>query len=142
LALAYTLILFAPYNGYFLAFSPDWTFLYAFDTRANLGLLIAVSLLLDSASVVLGFHLARRHFGASGRATLLRVLVPAAALVLLFLVLGRKRLAVEATYEQFHGNFGVHPVAGSALGYSLLWLGSIFGVATVWTAVQFRRLGE
>ncbi len=142
LTLAYTLVLFVPYNAYFLAFSPDWSFLYALDTRQNLGLLITLSLLVDSASVVIGFHLAQRHFGPHSRATLLRVLLPAVALLLIFLALGRRRLAVEATYEQFQGNFGVHPVAGSALGYSLLWLGSIFIVATIWTAVQFRRLGE
>src|SRR6478735_9124531 len=50
LTLSYTLILFAPYNAYFLAFSPDWTFFYAIDTRSNLGLLIGLSLLLDCAS--------------------------------------------------------------------------------------------
>lgn len=142
LTLSYTLILFAPYNAYFLAFAPDWSFSYALDTRRNLGLLIVCSLLLDSASVVLGFHLARRYFGHSPRATLLRIFLPAVALLLVFLALGRRRLGVEATYEQYHGNFGVHAVAGSSLGWSLLWLGGIFTLSTIWTAVQFRRLGE
>jgi hypothetical protein len=141
LTLAYTLILFAPFNAYFLAFAPDWSFLYAVDTHEHLGLLIVVSLLLDCGSVVLGFHLARRYFSHSPT-TLLRVLVPALAVVLVFLALGRRRLGVDASYEQFHGDFGVRSVAGSALGYSLLWLGTLFTAATAWTAVQFRRLGE
>ncbi len=142
LTLAYTLIAFAPFNAYFPAFAPDWSFLYAFDTRPHLGILIVASLLLDCGSVVLGFHLARRYFSAHSPTTLLRVLVPALAVVLVFLALGRRRLAIDATYDQFHGNFGGRSVSGSALGYSLLWLGTLFAAATAWTAVQFRRLGE
>lgn len=141
LALAYTLLLFVPFNAYFLAFAPDWSFLYTLDTSEHLGVLIVVSLLLDCGSVWLGFYAARRYLSPSP-ATLLRVLVPALALLLVFLALTRRRLGVEATYEQFHGNFGVRSVAGTALGYSLLWLGSLFAAATAWTAVQFRRLGE
>jgi hypothetical protein len=142
LVLAYTLLLFAPFNAYFLAFSTDWAFVYLVDVTDNRSALVLASLFADCASVLVGFNLGRRFMADKRPGALAALLVPTGALLLLFLVGASRRLGVAATYAQYHGDFGVRPLGGSPLGYALLWFGAVFVAGTVWTALQLRHLGE
>lgn len=142
LVLAYSLLLFAPYNAYFLAFAPDWAFVYLFDTAESRAALVLASLLLDCASVLGGFALGRRFLRDKAPGSLASLLVPAGACLLLFLVGASRRLGAAATYAQYHGDFGVKPLGGSPLGYAVLWLGAVLLGGTLWTAHQLRHLGE
>lgn len=142
LVLAYTLLLFAPYNAYFLAFATDWTFVYLLDTSDHRGALVLASLFLDSASVLAGFWLARRFMKERAPAALAALLFPSSAYLLLFLVGMSRRLGAAASYAQYHGDFGVRPLAGSPLGYAVFWFGAVLVGGTLWTAYQLRHLGE
>jgi hypothetical protein len=53
-----------------------------------------------------------------------------------------RRLPVQATYAQYHGDFGVQAISGSDLGYALLWLLTLFGLAITWTTVSLYRMGQ
>jgi hypothetical protein len=139
-AALFGLIVFAPVTAYFLAFWSDWAFAYTIDTErlpdlAQLGLV-----LVNAASCPLGFAVAARPALERRSPALLRllavVLIPAAALVLGSF----RRLAVSATYAQFHGDFGTRPIAGSALGYAVLWMLAVLTVSALWTARGLRRM--
>ncbi len=142
LAAAYALLIYAPICGYFLAFAPDWTFVYTVETERLNRALIVLALLGSAASVPLGFHLARRFMRRNTPGAIARVLVPACALILIFFAFAMRRLGVAGTYAQYHGNFGVQPLSGSPLGYALLWMGAILAGVTLWTAKQYRKLGQ
>jgi hypothetical protein len=52
------------------------------------------------------------------------------------------RLGIQASYAQFHGDFGTRPVAGSSLGYALLWMDALLVLGVVWTTRQVQRLAR
>ena len=130
----FSLLVFTPVCAYFLVFAPDWSFAYLVDSRRIPSAVDLVLLALDAASVPAGFA-AVTH--AEGRRSLrdLAVLIgaPLAVALLVVLVLSR-RLAVDGTYRQLHGDFGVRPVAGGPLGYALLWMDGLLAAGLLLTA--------
>jgi hypothetical protein len=135
------LLVYAPSASVLLAFGPDWSFAYLVNSQRIPTLATSALVLVDAASVPLGFALgahlaAERRLGTLVRLAalpaLLGVLSPAAAL---------PRLVVEATYTQFHGDFGARSVAGSPLGFALLWTVAVLAGAIGWTVRCLRRFG-
>lgn len=126
----FAVLIFAPVCAYFLIFAPDWSFAYLVDTRRIPSAVDLVLLLLDAASVAAGFAAAQRFAAsAGGRPTAQRSVRALAifagaplALALIAVVALSRRLAIDGTYRQVEGDFGVHPVAGGPLGYALLWM--------------------
>jgi hypothetical protein len=58
----------------------------------------------------------------------------------IFVIVLFPRLSVQATYAQFHGDFGTHAVAGGPLGYALIWTTLVLSGAFAWTAHALRRM--
>ncbi|WP_437679872.1 hypothetical protein [Sorangium sp. So ce131] len=122
-------LVFAPVCAYFLIFAPDWSFAYLVDTRRIPSAVDLLLLLVDAGSVPAGFALQGLVAAAGTRPTAQRSIralavlagVPLAAAAIAVLALSR-RLALDGTYRQVEGDFGVHPVAGGPLGYALLWM--------------------
>ncbi len=135
------LLAYAPACTVVLAFGPDWSLAYLINSQRVPNLVTSALVLVDAASVPVGFTLGAR-FAAERR---LGSLVRLAALPALLGVLGPAaalpRLVVEATYTQFHGDFGARSVAGSPLGFALLWTAAVLGGAIGWTVRCLRRLG-
>ena len=136
------LLVYAPVAGYFLAFAPDWSYAYWIDSQRLPGSVDTAWVLLDAASVPLGFARTARHVRAKRTGPLLRLLaVP--ALVASALVLSTlPRLGVQASYVQFHGDFGTRPVAGSPLGYALLGMTLILLAGAAITVIWLRLSGQ
>ncbi len=135
-------IVFAPIAAYFLALAPDWSFAYAVDTR-RLPRIVELSLvLLDALSVPLGFVAAAPRTGSPRPNVWVKLGAVPGLLVLAFLAAAFPRLSVHASYAQFHGDFGVRSVAGSPLGYALLWMSAVLLAAVAWTLHSLRRLGQ
>lgn len=142
LVLAYTLLLYGPFNAYFLVFATDWAFVYLLDTSRHEALLVSVSLFADVCSVFFGFFFGRRFMKDQTASRLASLLIPTGALFVLFLVGAARRLGALASYAQYHGDFGVKSLGDSSLGYALVWLGSVLVGGTLWTARTLRHLGE
>jgi hypothetical protein len=51
-------------------------------------------------------------------------------------------LTRDASYVEYHNDFGVHGLAGSALGYSLMWAVVALGGALLFTHTHLRRLAQ
>ena len=118
-----------------MAFEADWSYAYFVDTGRIPSALQLALVLLDAASVPVGFVVAASYARS-------RKLVPILTLVRrppLILAAGTAsvitsgRLGIQASYAQFHGDFGTRPVSGSSLGYALLWMDSLLVLGVVWT---------
>ena len=139
---AFSLLVFAPISAYFLAFAPDWSYAYLVDSQrlpsaVDLGLV-----LIDAVSVPAGFALAARSASAEDVTRLMRLSALPALLVVSFLLATAQRLSVAASHAQYHGDFGTRSLAGSPVGYALLWMSAVLAGGVAWTLHSLRRLGR
>lgn len=138
----FSLIVFAPISAYFLALAPDWSYAYVVDSQRLPGVVDLSLVLLDAASVPAGFVAAMRAARTKRASALLRLaIVPAIAFVA-FVLVAFPRLGRNATYAQYHGDFGVRSVAGSPLGYAMLWMALVLVGAVAWTGSWLWRNGH
>jgi len=138
----FSLLVFAPICAFFLSFVPDWTYGYVIDPQRLPGVVDLGSVLLDASSVPLGFAAAARYARTRRSGPILRLsavpMITALALTLVF----ARRLGAQATYAQYHGDFGVRAVSGTPLGYALLWMALVLAGAVIWTVSWLRRAGR
>jgi len=135
-------VVFAPIGAYFLAFEADWSYAYFIDTRRIPSALQLALVLLDAASVPVGFVVAASFARARKLVPLLTLAAPPAVLVLVSIAFTAGRLGIQGSYAQFHGDFGTRPIAGSSLGYALLWMDALLVLGVVWTTRQVQRLAR
>jgi hypothetical protein len=138
-AAAFALLVYTPVVGYFVAFHGDWSYAYLVAARRipsaiDLGLVLA-----SGGTVLLGVSVAapllrRRRLGA-----VVTMLVAPGAIALALLALSAHRLSVNATYAQFHHDFGGEPIAESALGRGVLLMGVLMALAIAWCV---RAIGQ
>jgi len=138
--LAFAGFVWLPVVGYFVAFHPDWSYLYLVPHRQVPSAIDLVLVLLAGGTVVFGFCAAvgpvrKRHF-----ASLMGLVAVPGALVVLALPLCARRLAVSGTYAQFHGDFGTEPIGSSLLGKGVLLMGVILAAGVGWTLRSLSRM--
>ena len=137
---AYALFVFGPAAAYFLVFEPAWASAYFLDVGRHARAFDVLLAVLAPTSVIAGFltagHAIRRHKPSAA----LRLGAPAALAALALTLLLFPRLSVQATYAQYHGDFGTRPVAGTPLGWALVWFGSIVLFATLYVSTVLRNL--
>ena len=138
----FSLLCFAPVAVYFLAFVPDWSYAYLVDPERLPNAVDLALALLDAASVPAGFVVATRSAGGKRLGSLLRLAAAPGLLALAFLVVCLPRLSVHATFAQYHGDFGTRSVAGSPLGYALLWMAAVLGASVAWTIYCLRAISS
>ncbi len=138
-ALLFSLLVFAPVGSYFLAFEPDWCLAYLVDSTQSSAALIPFLLLLELATIPAGFLLGSLLLERADEANLLRALAGGAVLTLGAIMLGLRRFAVQGSFAQFHGDFGVQPLAGSSLGYAILLLGFWLTAGLTFALWNLRR---
>jgi hypothetical protein len=136
----FAVLVFTPTAGYFLAFETDWSFAYWVDSRRIPSAVQLTIMLFDAASVPLGFIAAAPAACKRRLGTLLALALPPAIVVLAFLLRAASRLSVHASYAQFHGDFGIRPIAGSSLGHALLWMDAMLALGIAWTNHELRLL--
>jgi hypothetical protein len=137
---AFGLLVYAPIAAYFIAASPDWAWAYLLDARRLTSALGFAIVLLAAASVPMGLLAGSRPAAARRVHVLVRIAAVPTLLALAFLALAFRRLEVDGSYAQFHGDFGTRPVAGSSLGWALLWMFAVLGIAVAWTLRSLRVL--
>jgi hypothetical protein len=133
-------LVFAPVGAYFLAFEADWSYAYFIDTRRIPSALQLALVLLDAASVPVGFAVAASRARTRRLGPVLTLAAPPLVVGLAALLVTASRLRIQASYAQYHGDFGTRPVAGSSLGYALLWLDTLLVLGVAWTSHQLHKL--
>jgi hypothetical protein len=133
-------LVYTPISGYFLAFEADWSFAYWVDSR-HMPLAVPLALvLLDMVSIPLGFIAAAAPARKRRLGGLLALGAAPTVVVLALLLRAAGRLSVHASYAQFHGDFGIRPIAGSSLGHALLWMDTVLALGIAWTSRELRQL--
>jgi hypothetical protein len=138
----FSLLVYAPICSYFLAFAPDWSYAYLVDSERLPSAVDLALVLVNAASVPVGFLLGARRVQGRALNSLTRLAFAPCVLALLFLAVTIKRLGVEASYAQYHGDFGIQPLAGSPLGYGVLWMLAVLTGAVAWTSHCLRKLSS
>jgi hypothetical protein len=138
-AALFSLLVFAPICTFFLSFAPDWAYAYVVDPQRLPGAVDLSAVLIDAASVPAGFAAAARYARGRRTGSILKLsAVPGLGAVALTLLFSR-RLGIQATYAQYHGDFGTRSVSGTPLGYALLWMALVLVCAVGWTVAWMRR---
>lgn len=135
----FSMLVFAPVCAFFLSFAPDWAYGYVVDPQRMPGVIDLGAALLDAASVPAGFAAAARFAKTHRSGPVLRLLAAPSLLALALTLSFAQRLGVQATYAQYHGDFGLRSVAGTPLGYALLWMALVLVAAVAWTVAWLRR---
>jgi hypothetical protein len=140
IVVAFAAFVWLPTVGYFVAFHGDWSYLYVVPWRripsaVDLGLV-----LFSAGTVVLGFSLAVRPVRKRRFGPVAAMLVVPLAFALGGVSLSTRRLAVSATYAQFHGDFGTQPIGSSPLGKGVLVMGGLLVLAVFWTVRSLARI--
>jgi hypothetical protein len=138
---AFAAFVWVPVVGYFAAFHADWSYLYMVAAQRVPSAIDLGLVLLAAFAVVAGFgasvgRVRRRRFGL----VVAWMVVPGglAAAALPFVA---HRLAVSATFMQFHHDFGTEPIGASTLGRGVLWMGIVLASGIAWTVRALLRMG-
>jgi hypothetical protein len=141
LVVAYTLLLHAPACATLLALNPDWSSSYATSPGRWQTAVVLCSSLASAGAVPLGYllggHRSRNRLSTPATWGALALLLVAANSLLFIEPLTR-----DASYVEYQNDFGVHGLAGSALGYSLIWAVVALGGALLFTHTHLRRLAQ
>jgi hypothetical protein len=123
---------YGPAVALILTTEPDWAYAYLIAAQRLPGWLTPCLVLLSASAVPLGFGTALR--ASRGRPAFVQswFWIPF-GLALTPLLIAARRLAVVATFEQFHGDYGVRSLLGGPLGYLLGYL-FVLLLAAVWLA--------
>jgi hypothetical protein len=139
-AALFSVLVFAPAAGYFVAFDGDWAFAYLVNTQKLPSAVVLALVLIDASSVPVGFVLAAPHARRRRIGPVLTLAAIPAAIALLCVLIFSRRLGVAATFSQFHGDFGTRSVAGTPLGYALVWMNGVLALAVALTLREMRRM--
>ena len=137
---AFTLLVWLPAIGYFVAFHGDWAYLYLVPWRRVPSAIDLCLVLLAGVAVLVGFCAAigpvrKRRFGP-----VVALTAGPGAVAIAALPLTLRRLAVSGTYAQFHGDFGTEPISASLLGRGVLLMGIALVAGVAITVRSLVRL--
>jgi hypothetical protein len=139
---AFGAIVLGPAAGYLLAFHPDWAFAY-WLAPDRFGTAPHSALVLGSALTPVAGYRTSLMLAASPPRVPIIALAGLPAFAAAALLLGHAgRLGVSGTYAQFHGDFGLEPIAGSALGYSVLCVVLVVLFGAAWTLGHLAGLSR
>lgn len=140
--LLFSLLVLLPASGYFLVFEPAWSYLYTVEGARRFAALNFLTVGATVASAPAGFLIAAPHARARRVTALLKLSVVPSLLAAAIALGGARRLSVRATYAQFHGDFGIERLAGSSLGWAVLWSLLVTSAAALYTLVSLRRISR
>ncbi len=138
----YALLVHTPACAAVLAHNPDWSVSYLVAPAQYHAALMPALVLLNVTTPLAGFLAAAPAAGRSSALNVLRLGGAALALVAINTLPAVGRLVVVASYNEYHNNFGRESVAGSSLGYLLLFLTVLMALAVAWSYGLLRRLGR
>jgi hypothetical protein len=136
------LVVYAPAVGYFVALHGDWAYLYLVRSSRVPSALDLVFVVACGASLPAGFAIAAPWAVQRRGGLVLQVAGAIALVVILAAGILSRRLAVSASYAQFHGGFGTVALGRSPLGRGVLVSWVAVAASYAWSAWVLRRPRE
>lgn len=136
----FSFVVFAPAATYLAAYNLDWGFGYFVDSTELPPLALPALSLAFVAAPLCGYALAARSARQPSALPLLVLGGLSVLGALLSLLVGLPRLVVDSSYLEYQNQFGMRALAGSPLGYSLLWAFLVLAFCIVWTYSTLRRM--
>jgi hypothetical protein len=142
LVVAFGVVFWGPAMGYLMLRDLAWALSYWIDPALLPGG-FAPLLVLTYAMAPLGGYLVASSTALASRSDRLLWLLSLSLVVAVVLVLaGLPRLLVVGTYRQFQQGFGLQPLAGGALGSTLVWSALVVAPVVVWTTSRLKQLSD
>lgn len=134
-------IVFAPTVGYFAALHGDWAYLYLVRWNRVPSAVDLFLVLVAALQVPLGFAIATPWAIARRGTRVLQVTAALATLLVVASALLARRLAVSASFAQYHGGFGGLPLGQCPLGRGILlsWIALALGYAWSFQVLRSPR---
>jgi hypothetical protein len=137
-AAAFASLVYAPILGYFAAFHGDWSYLYLVPWHRVPSAVDLILVLAATATVPAGFAVGYGPSRAGRRSLVMRLGSGPAAVALVLGAVCARRLAVSASYAQYHGAFGTEPITQAALGRGVLLSAIALGAGIAWSVRALR----
>jgi hypothetical protein len=142
IVVAFAALLYMPAVGYFVAFHGDWAYLYVVAWHSVPSAVDFALVLVSGATLPIGFLLSAPLLRKRKLAPVAALAIASGASSLALLALSAKRIALSATYAQFHGEFGTEPIASSALGRGVLFMIIVLALGAAWSARALTSMAE
>jgi hypothetical protein len=131
-------VVYVPVIAYFVALHGDWAYLYLVRWSRVPSAVDLLLVLLSGAQIPLGFALATPWAMAKRGPALLKVFAAFGVVLVVLCAVFAKRLAVSATYAQYHAGFGAIPLGKTPLGRGVLLSWVALLAAYGWSAHALR----
>jgi hypothetical protein len=141
-ALGLGLFVLAPVTGYFAAWHGDWTYLYVVPASRVPSAVDLLLVVVAAAQVPLGFALVTPWAITRRGSRIFQAMAVAFVVIVAVAALASRRLAVSASFAQFHGGYGGLPLGKSSLGRGILLSWIAVAVAYAWSAHALRSARE
>ena len=141
LTVGFSALVFLPVTGFFVTFHGDWAYLYTTPWQRVPSAIDLLLLTLAASLLPATFHLGSKSVERGRSDHVLRAALPLSLLTIALAIRFEKRLAVSASYVQYHAAFGAVPFGQSSLGRAVLaaWLALAAAIA-LW--VRLVRKGH
>jgi hypothetical protein len=137
-ALGLSAIVFGPVVGYFAALHGDWTYLYLVRWGRVPSAVDLLLVVVAALQVPLGFAIATPWAIAKRGTRILQVNAAVATVLVVACAVFARRLAVSASFAQYHGGFGGVPIGRSPLGRGILLSWLALAAAYAWSLHALR----
>jgi hypothetical protein len=137
-AVAFGVIVFAPVVGYFAALHGDWSYLYLVSWSHVPSAVDLFLVLVAAAALPLGFAIAAPWAIARRGTRVLKVTAGVGGALVVACAVFARRLAVSASFAQFHGGFGGVATSRSPLGRGILLSWIALALAYAWSLHALR----
>ena len=137
-AVAFAAIVFAPVVGYFAALHGDWSYLYLVPWSRVPSAVDLFLVVVAAAALPLGFAIAAPWAIAKRGPRVLKVAAGGFGVLVVACAVFGRRLAVSASFAQFHGGFGGMATSGSPLGRGILLSWIALALAYAWSLHALR----
>lgn len=139
---AYGVLVLGPVSGICTAIAPDWALSYLVDSQRSPAMLETLCVVTAMLSAPSGYLWGAALTARRRQNSLSRHIAGGTVIAVLLCIALWKRITIQATYAQFHGDFGLRPLDGSDLGYVILWMLLVWGLASAWTLYSLFKLGQ
>jgi hypothetical protein len=137
-AVAFGAIVFAPVVGYFAALHGDWSYLYLVSWSRVPSAVDLFLVIVAAAALPLGFAIAAPWAIAKRGPRVLKVTAGVGGALVVACAVFARRLAVSASFAQFHGGFGGVAIGRSPLGRGILLSWVALALAYAWSLHALR----